>query len=66
MKYFWFSGALIGLQNLGLTCFMNTLLQALASCASFVEWMESCYPQGNVATALYYVLKGKTLNSSAA
>jgi len=50
-------GPLIGLQNLGLTCFLNTLLQALASCAVFMEWLESCRHQGNVASALYYLLK---------
>ncbi|XP_054290808.1 ubiquitin carboxyl-terminal hydrolase 30 homolog isoform X1 [Macrosteles quadrilineatus] len=50
-------GGVIGLQNLGLTCFLNTLLQAMASCAIFVEWLESCHGQGPVASALYYLLK---------
>ncbi|KAG8231747.1 hypothetical protein J437_LFUL012025, partial [Ladona fulva] len=31
---------IVGLANLGHTCFLNTLLQALASCPTFVSWLS--------------------------
>ncbi|XP_071444231.1 ubiquitin carboxyl-terminal hydrolase 30 homolog [Hetaerina americana] len=31
---------IIGLVNLGHTCFLNTLLQALASCPTFISWLS--------------------------
>lgn len=50
-------GPLIGLQNLGYTCFLNTLIQALASCHFFVEWLEHCSGQGRVTDSLLRLLK---------
>ncbi|XP_022207769.2 ubiquitin carboxyl-terminal hydrolase 30 homolog isoform X2 [Nilaparvata lugens] len=45
----------IGLQNLGFTCFLNALLQALASCPIFKKWLESSQ-QGPVSQALLNLL----------
>lgn len=49
----------IGLQNLGLTCYLNSLLQAMASCRYFVEWLNSQQNQGQVASATKELLNGK-------
>uniref|UniRef100_A0A146KSA9 ubiquitinyl hydrolase 1 n=2 Tax=Lygus hesperus TaxID=30085 RepID=A0A146KSA9_LYGHE len=49
--------SLVALQNLGLTCFLNSLLQALASCPSFIEWLTSRKKNGKVSESLFDVLK---------
>uniref|UniRef100_T1H1E8 ubiquitinyl hydrolase 1 n=1 Tax=Megaselia scalaris TaxID=36166 RepID=T1H1E8_MEGSC len=33
-------GQIAGLHNFGRTCFLNTLIQALASCPQFIAWLQ--------------------------
>lgn len=44
---------------MGFTCFLNTLIQALASCYYFIDWLEECSGQGQVTDTLLKLLSGK-------
>lgn len=46
-------GHIVGLVNLGYTCFLNTLLQALASCPVVMDWLsrQQCYLKKNSLTS---------------
>ncbi|XP_022164038.1 ubiquitin carboxyl-terminal hydrolase 30 homolog isoform X1 [Myzus persicae] len=46
-----------GLQNLGTTCYLNTLLQSLASCPMFVEWLDQQSKSSTVSYTLNKTLK---------
>ncbi|XP_072949685.1 ubiquitin carboxyl-terminal hydrolase 30 homolog [Epargyreus clarus] len=53
-------GQIAGLQNLGRTCFLNTLLQALAACPSFIEWLRKYAKSdghNSMITTLYTVIE---------
>ncbi|XP_078039109.1 ubiquitin specific protease 30 isoform X1 [Augochlora pura] len=42
-------GKIIGINNLGYTCFLNSLLQALAACPIFIGWLKQrCEKNGKV------------------
>ncbi|RVE52873.1 hypothetical protein evm_002530 [Chilo suppressalis] len=53
-------GQIAGLQNLGRTCFLNTLLQALAACPTFIEWLKKYAKadgHNSMITTLYTVIE---------
>jgi len=54
-----FTGGFCGLQNLGATCYLNTLLQSLASCPMFVEWLDQQSKSSTVSYTLNKTLKCK-------
>lgn len=54
-------GQIAGLQNLGRTCFLNTLLQSLAACPTFIEWLKKYAKadgHNSMITTLYTVIEG--------
>ncbi|KAJ2938023.1 hypothetical protein O0L34_g14474 [Tuta absoluta] len=53
-------GQIAGLQNLGRTCFLNTLLQALAACPAFIDWLKryaKSDSHSSMITTLYTVIE---------
>ncbi|KAL0882788.1 hypothetical protein ABMA27_016336 [Loxostege sticticalis] len=53
-------GQIAGLQNLGRTCFLNTLLQALAACPAFIDWLKKYAKadgHNSMITTLYTVIE---------
>lgn len=56
-------GQVVGINNLGYTCFLNSLLQALAACPSFIFWLQRQQEKKdkNFADTLLSILKSMIL-----
>lgn len=56
-------GRLAGLINLGQTCFLNTILQALAACPQFIAWLslDANRKKDTLRLTLATVISGKTI-----
>ncbi|XP_072746825.1 ubiquitin carboxyl-terminal hydrolase 30 homolog [Anoplolepis gracilipes] len=51
-------GQVVGINNLGYTCFLNSLLQALAACPTFILWLQRQQEKDrHFADTLFSVLK---------
>lgn len=55
-------GQIAGLHNFGRTCFLNTLLQALAACPQFIAWLQlhNNTDKKSLIASLMSTLEGKT------
>lgn len=55
-------GQIAGLHNFGRTCFLNTLLQALAACPQFIAWLQlhGASDKKSLIGSLLNTLEGKS------